>query len=51
MRAGAEAGEDRAVNPTLARALLALSYPLRMAAHLTQPPTPRRGAGAAAPRG
>ena len=38
MRAGVRWGESRAVNPTLARTLLALSYPLRLAAHLTQPP-------------
>jgi hypothetical protein len=38
MRAGVMRGEDRAVNPTLARTLLALSYPLRLTAHLTQPP-------------
>jgi hypothetical protein len=42
MRVGARRGEDRAVNPTLARTLLVLSYPLRMAAHLTQPSAPRR---------
>jgi hypothetical protein len=40
-------GEDRAVTPTLARTLLALSYPLRLTAHLTQSPSPprRRTAG------
>jgi hypothetical protein len=42
MRAGVRWGESRAVSPTLARTLLALSYPLRMAAHLTQAPPPRR---------
>jgi hypothetical protein len=42
MRAGVQRAEDRAVNPTLARTLLALSYPLRLAAYLTQPAAPRR---------
>ncbi len=46
MRAGVGRAEDRVVNPTLARTLLALSYPLRMAAHLTQPPAPYRRGGA-----
>jgi hypothetical protein len=45
MRAGVGRDEDRAVNPTLARTLLALSYPLRMTAHLTQSPMPRRSDG------
>ena len=37
MRAGVGAREHRAVNPTLARMVLALSYPLRLTAHLTGP--------------
>ena len=37
MRAGVDAGQHRAVNPTLARMLIALSYPLRLTAHLTGP--------------
>jgi hypothetical protein len=45
MRAGVGWAEDRVVNPTLARTLLALSYPLRLAAHLTQSPAPRRRGG------
>jgi hypothetical protein len=32
------------VNPTLARTLVALTYPLRLAAHLTQPSAPPRRA-------
>jgi len=44
MRAGVDAGEHRAVNPTLARMLIALSYPLRLTAHLTGPGTPRSSA-------
>ena len=43
MRAGVRRAEDRAVSPTLARTLLALSYPLRLAAHLTQPPGHQAG--------
>lgn len=37
MRAGVGAREHRAVNPMLARMVLALSYPLRLTAHLTGP--------------
>jgi len=36
------AGEDRDVNPTLARTLMALTYPIRLHAHLTEPPRRRR---------
>ena len=32
------------MNPTLARTLVALTYPLRLAAHLTQPAPPPRHA-------
>ena len=32
------------MNPTLARTLVALTYPLRLAAHLTQPAAPTRRA-------
>jgi hypothetical protein len=44
MRAGVGAGQHRSVNPTLARMLIALSYPLRLTAHLTGPGTPRGSA-------
>jgi hypothetical protein len=44
MRAGVDAGQHRAVKPTLARMLIALSYPLRLTAHLTGPGTPRASA-------
>jgi hypothetical protein len=37
MRAGVAAGQHRAVNPTIARLLIAFSYPLRLTAHLTGP--------------
>jgi len=37
MRAGVSAGQHRAVNPKLARLLIAFSYPLRLTAHLTGP--------------
>jgi hypothetical protein len=36
--------DDPGVNPTLARTLVALTYPLRLAAHLTQPSAPARRA-------
>jgi hypothetical protein len=38
------ARDDPGVNPTLARTLVALTYPLRLAAHLTQPSAPTRRA-------
>jgi hypothetical protein len=44
MRAGVDAGEHRAVNPKLARMLIALSYPLRLTAHLTEPGAQRGSA-------
>ena len=38
------ARDHQGVNPTLARTLVALTYPLRLAAHLTQPAAPTRRA-------
>jgi len=35
-------GDDRDVNPTLARAMIALTYPVRLHAHITEPPRRRR---------
>jgi hypothetical protein len=37
-------GDHQGVNPTLARTLVALTYPLRLAAHLTQTSAPTRRA-------
>jgi hypothetical protein len=39
-----DARQHRAVNPTLARMLVALSYPLRLTAHLTGPVAQRGSA-------
>jgi hypothetical protein len=42
MRGARAVGDDRPVNPTVARALIALTYPLRLHAHLTDPRPARR---------
>ena len=44
MRRACAPGDHHGVNPTLARTLVALTYPLRLAAHLTQPAAPTRRA-------
>jgi hypothetical protein len=44
MRGARVSGDHHGVNPTLARTLVALTYPLRLAAHLTQPAAPPRHA-------